>query len=1438
MDMVKNLRKVRRAVAGFSLATLIASFFAISVAQAQTFPDVPTNEWFYEPVENLVQLGIVNGDMPNYRPGDYVNRAEMAKLVVEAFELTIEEPATPTFKDVPKCDTDACWFYKYVETAAKHGVVNGYRDTVGNLTGYYGPGDNVTREQVAKMITLGKPLVENTSCGQIFPDVNVTSEMYKYVSTLYAWSIVDGYKDGTYGPTTNINRAEIAKVMSNSLDPVLRSCGGFNVESATALSETTVEVCYSQDYDETSAMMPENYAIEDADGNALAVSEVEASSDSMCVVLTTEAQTPGKNYDVTVTDVASADDMDIGAGMASFTGYSMMTTGGDLSVELSGDTPVGVTLPGSVSGVELFKFVVGATDEDVVLTSFEIHRGGTGTDNSLTDIAIFDENSRVSKAKTFNSSTDTATVNLLSGGVTVEANKTKTFTVIGTVGAINSGEFYLELVNADAVTSNASSVDGTFPVKGETFTVGATAGSAITWLDDGKPADPKLGALQADVSKFRLRNESSDDAIELNGLTLYSTGTVKADTEMENYSLYVDGDLVAETESAYNKYITFNLVEPVSIGSSKTVNVVVKADIIGGASQTIAFKLDNVLDLQATDTNFGYGAKVDYITGAGTGTTYEAETLTVQAGEVAIVSTDADSTDILKNKKNIVAGSFKVTVKEGLNLELQKFRVNLTNEEASAVSGPAGCAANPTYDSALGCLVENVELYDKKTGSVYDLTAVTGGTEIKTDVYADTNLTIPMSSGETREFDIRFDTLNRTIDTAKLVFAIQNIGNTAGGIYMVETGDDKAVTDITPSSITYKTLNGVAATATVDTISLSATKNAVIGDTEVEVHEFVIGAGNASPLSLSEVKLDGQTMAMQSLVVGAVPGNAETVTIGTCVVTFSGAANDLNCAGGANIKRDDVGESATTIANDLRALTGASDAVQGALVFGGTGTTVTVAGTNYAAAASNVTFTDGTGGDITNTATAVGDVSNAIVSALRLYKVDGDTKTLLKEKSGSTLAAGVVTFDGLSEVIDLNESNRYLVTVDMVNDASKDDYRFRFALTSLNLDDQDSDDVTTGTVNGNAGTSLTTIPTTLAGGLSTRTVTIQGVGSLTLTEDNTDTETNRAKNILGGTTSGFVASYEFVAVNEPVIVKDLQFVDGTGNLANAVSEIVLYGNDKTTEIARKTVSNATVTFTNMNYEVAEGSQNMYVKVVARKIGKDEVTDRYADMTLTAQVTQADGKNSNKSLTTAASGASLGFSTVATKISNLAFVDTATVSGTTVNVPTSLTVGENVFAILAVSTDPSTNTRLDNGAEVKTALTQFIFSVLSDIDDTGDQVDTNTITVERIGGSGDYTFATTHAAFAAGTNVVTTTMGSADSANAEIANGSVAYFAIKGPVDGLSSTNNKYVQVKFTSLNDGDEIRYNTDEAGTTLAAVQALRLASPTLDAPKVASNY
>jgi hypothetical protein len=62
--------------------------------------------------------------------------------VVLARQWALLNPPTPTFSDVPPGST----FYRYVETAVAHGIIEGYDD------GTFRPGNSATRGQIAKIV--------------------------------------------------------------------------------------------------------------------------------------------------------------------------------------------------------------------------------------------------------------------------------------------------------------------------------------------------------------------------------------------------------------------------------------------------------------------------------------------------------------------------------------------------------------------------------------------------------------------------------------------------------------------------------------------------------------------------------------------------------------------------------------------------------------------------------------------------------------------------------------------------------------------------------------------------------------------------------------------------------------------------------------------------------------------------------------------------------------------------------------------------------------------------------------------------------------------------------------------------------------------------------------------------------------------------------------
>ena len=122
---------------------VLASGVDFDVTGGPHFPDVEPGAWYYDYIETMYNMGWINGYPDGlFRPGVGINRAEIAKMVINAFEIDQDLYGAPHFDDVQEGD----WFFGYVETAYNTGLMRGYGD------GTFGPANPVTRAETVKIV--------------------------------------------------------------------------------------------------------------------------------------------------------------------------------------------------------------------------------------------------------------------------------------------------------------------------------------------------------------------------------------------------------------------------------------------------------------------------------------------------------------------------------------------------------------------------------------------------------------------------------------------------------------------------------------------------------------------------------------------------------------------------------------------------------------------------------------------------------------------------------------------------------------------------------------------------------------------------------------------------------------------------------------------------------------------------------------------------------------------------------------------------------------------------------------------------------------------------------------------------------------------------------------------------------------------------------------
>ena len=116
------------------------------------------------------------------------------------------------FSDVPI----SSWACDEIEACAQQGVVSGYPD------GTYQPGNPVTRDQmavyIARAVAGGDGEVPDPGCSAPpFSDVDCDQWARKYIQFCVDQGVVTGYEDGTYQPSAEVTRDQMAVYVARSM---------------------------------------------------------------------------------------------------------------------------------------------------------------------------------------------------------------------------------------------------------------------------------------------------------------------------------------------------------------------------------------------------------------------------------------------------------------------------------------------------------------------------------------------------------------------------------------------------------------------------------------------------------------------------------------------------------------------------------------------------------------------------------------------------------------------------------------------------------------------------------------------------------------------------------------------------------------------------------------------------------------------------------------------------------------------------------------------------------------------------------------------------------------------------------------------------------------------------------------------------------------------
>jgi hypothetical protein len=504
---------------------------------------------------------------------------------------------------------------------------------------------------------------------------------------------------------------------------------------------------------------------------------------------------------------------------------------GNVSVALAASTPGAQDIPDNAS-VEFLKLTLTNTGStDASLTGIKLSAYGLGTASDIDQVSVYYNNQRYGNAKDVDSNKQ-AQINFTTA---LALAKGASITLVVKAQVTGTGHYALGVAAAADVMGVTAS--GNFPIVGNTMSGVAVAVGELTIDNNGSLAAVNLGDKAVTVAKFKVTNDNVED-IALKSINLKRDSASTAnDSALENLSLWVDGSQVASASAIVGKYVSFTLTSPFTILKSGTKSFTVKGDAVDGAGKAITLMLDADSDISATGAHYGFSSIiVNNMTGA---------SLTINAGTVTVEKLNAANTKLVMNTNDVEMGTFKITANSGKTVELSRIRLSINSLNDDNIG------ANSAFAE-----IENLKIFDKYNNTTYDLAYVNGSDTGALKVYQNTD-TITLATGITHELVVRCDVL--AAPTANNGDYIVKIADAAGGdLVLKETGDDTAITDITPNSVSLNKVSIEGATVTFSKNALSSVYSAVVGSTNHDLMSFNVKAGQASQIKMTELKFKNQ----------------------------------------------------------------------------------------------------------------------------------------------------------------------------------------------------------------------------------------------------------------------------------------------------------------------------------------------------------------------------------------------------------------------------------------------------------------------------------------------------------------------------------------------------------------------------------------------------
>lgn len=358
---------------------------------------------------------------------------------------------------------------------------------------------------------------------------------------------------------------------------------------------------------------------------------------------------------------------------------AVVPAGTDLLVSLASDSPSARTIGSGTAFNPAMKFVLSAGSKNVTINSITVQKSGFVSNTNTNGVDLVDANGmRYGNVVSSINADNTILLTFGSSPIVVTAGTSQTFTLrFNLVSGSYTGTIAFNIPSVSSIVADTSAISGSFPIVGGTMNI-VDGGSSLasTTLDVQAYSSSSLNAdpaSEVQITKFRIQETSSNEAVKLYSLKLYNYGNA-ADTDYMDVQLQDQTGTVLATAQPSGQYVNFDLSSnPYLIDKGQTKDFTVWAKIIGGTTRTIQLVVYNNYDIDLRGVTTG----VSVIPGAGSNDTSFPigngwNIQTIQSGTTTFSrSVDSPSSAVVPGSSDVTLAKF--TAKPaGENMELRQ----------------------------------------------------------------------------------------------------------------------------------------------------------------------------------------------------------------------------------------------------------------------------------------------------------------------------------------------------------------------------------------------------------------------------------------------------------------------------------------------------------------------------------------------------------------------------------------------------------------------------------------------------------------------------------------------------------------------------------------------------------------------------------------------